>query len=243
MTYELYYWPTIQGRGEFVRLALEQGGADYLDMARLEGPGRGVEAMMRLMKDEAVARPSFAPPFLRDGEVMVGQTAAILAYLGPKLGLAPEAAADRVWVDQIQLTLADLVAETHDTHHPVDLGAYYRDQKPEAARKAEGFRGQRIPKFLGWIEQVLVRNPAGSGWLVGARPSYADLSAFQVVEGLRYAFPKAAQSALAATPGLVALAERVRALPKIAAYLASERRIAFNEDGIFRHYPELDAQA
>ncbi|THD80993.1 MAG: glutathione S-transferase [Phenylobacterium sp.] len=240
MACELYYWPTIQGRGEFVRLALEQAGADYLDMARLKGPGQGVEAMMRLMKDQAVTRPSFAPPFLRDGEVMVGQTAAILAYLGPKLGLAPQAAADRAWLDQIQLTIADLVAEAHDTHHPVDLEAYYKDQKPEAARRAEGFRGKRIAKFLGWLETVLARNPAGPEWLVGARLTYADLSAFQVTEGLRYAFPKAAAKTLKATPKLVDLADRVRALPNIAAYLASERRIAFNEDGIFRHYPELD---
>ena len=34
MVYELHYWPRIQGRGEFVRLALEQAGAEYVDVAR-----------------------------------------------------------------------------------------------------------------------------------------------------------------------------------------------------------------
>jgi hypothetical protein len=44
-----------------------------------------------------------------------------------------------------------------------------------------------------------------------------------------------------ATPELLALRERVRELPRIAAYLASGRRMPFNQDGIFRRYPELDA--
>lgn len=240
MAYQLFYWPTIQGRGEFVRLALEQAGAAYEDVARGQGPGRGVRALMKLMTDEVAARPPFAPPFLKDGDVVVAQTAAILFYLGPRLELAPPDEEGRLWTHQIQLTLADLVAEAHDTHHPIDVGLYYDDQKPEAARRAASFRRDRIPKFLGWLEQVLVRNPAGEGWLVGADVTYADLSAFQVVEGLRYAFPRAAEAALGAAPRLVALAERVRALPNIAAYLASPRRIPFNEQGIFRRYPELD---
>jgi len=241
MAYELYYWPTIQGRGEFVRLALEQAGADYVDVARGDGPGQGVEALMTFMKDASVTRPSFAPPYLRDGEVWVGQTAAILEYLGPKLGLAPRDEADRAWINQIQLTIADLVAETHDTHHPVALDLYYKDQKPEASRRAKGFRHDRIPKFLGWLERILARNPRGPAWLVGEGATYADLSAFQVVAGLRYAFPKATTAELAKTPKLAALVARVEGLPNIARYLASERRIPFNEDGIFRHYPELDA--
>lgn len=240
MAYELYYWPGIQGRGEFVRLALEQAKAAYVDVAREHGPGRGVKALMRFLDDASVARPPFAPPFLKDGDVVVGQTAAILFYLGPRLALAPEDEAGRLWTHQIQLTIADLVAEAHDTHHPVDVGLYYKDQKPEAARRAAGFRRERIPKYLGWLEAVLARNPAGAGWLVGDGLTYADLSAFQVVEGLRYAFPNATAAALEATPGLVGLATRVKALPNIATYLASDRRIPFNEDGIFRRYPELD---
>ncbi|TFW15049.1 glutathione S-transferase [Brevundimonas intermedia] len=234
MAYELYYWPTIQGRGEFVRLALEAAGADYVDVSRQDDG----KAMMRLMKDAAT--PPFAPPFVRLGDRTVGQVAAILAWLGPQLGLSPNGDSDRAWLNQIQLTLADLVAEAHDTHHPVDLMAYYDDQKPEAARRAEGFRKDRIAKFLGWAEQVLDRNPQGSDWMVGDRLTYADLSLFQVVEGLTYAFPKASTRVLKTTPHVVAVRDRVAALPRLAAYLASPRRIPFNEDGIFRRYPELD---
>jgi glutathione S-transferase len=236
MAYELYYWPSIQGRGEFVRLALEQAGAPYEDVART----RGVKALIDDMKAHR-AHPPFAPPYLKDGDVIVGQTAAILAWLGPRHDLAPQGEADRAWTHQVQLTIADLVAEAHDSHHPVGMGLYYKDQKPEALRRSAEFRDQRIGKYLGWLETVLTRNPAGPEWLVGARVSYADLSAFQVVEGLGYAFPNAAAKVVSRTPKLAALAERVRALPRIAAYLASERRIAFNEDGIFRRYPELDA--
>lgn len=234
MAYELYYWPTIQGRGEFIRLALEAGGANYVDVSRQDDG----EAMMRLMK--TAATPAFAPPFLKLGERTIGQVAAILAWIGPQLGLAPDGDSDRAWVNQIQLTLADLVVEAHDTHHPVDLMAYYDDQKPEAARRAEGFRDHRIAKFLGWAERVLERNPAGANWLVGDRVTYADLSLFQVVEGLRYAFPTATDRVMRDTPRVAAVRDRVAALPRIAAYLDSPRRIPFNEDGIFRRYAELD---
>lgn len=236
MPYDLYYWPTIQGRGEFVRLALEQAGASYRDVARTE---EGETLLMREMK--RADRPPFAPPYLKDGDVIVGQTAAILLHLGPKLNLAPADEAGRLWTHQIQLTLADLVAEAHDSHHPVGVGLYYEDQKPEAARRAKEFRDARIPKFFDWLEGVLAKS-AGK-WLVGETLTYADLSAFQVVEGLAYAFPKTTSAALEARPKLKSLAERVRALPNIAAYLASDRRIAFNEEGVFRRYPELDAPA
>lgn len=235
MAFELYYWPDIQGRGEFVRLALEQAGAAYVDMAR----ERGVQTLLRFM-DNDLARPPFAPPFLRDGTLVIAQVAAILLHLGPRLRLAPADEADRLWTHQIQLTLADLVVEAHDTHHPLGAHLYYEEQKPEAARRAEGFRERRIPKFLGWLERIIERNPAGPTWLVGQAVTYADLSAFQVVEGLSYAFPAAMTGALQATPRLAALADRVRALPNVAAYLASPRRIPFNESGIFRRYPELD---
>lgn len=241
MPYTLYYWPTIQGRGEFVRLALEEAGAAYVDVAR--GPdskGRGMRKMMALLESDAVLRPPFAPPFLEDGDVVVAQTAAILFYLGPRLGLVPADETSRLWAQQIQLTLTDLVAETHDTHHPISTGDYYENQKPEARRRAKGFREERIPKFLGWCERILERNPSGPKHLVGAALSYPDLSLFQVVAGLRYAFPKATGRALADLPEVTALHAAVMRRPNIAAYLESERRIPFNTEGIFRHYPELD---
>lgn len=242
MAYELHYWPMILGRGEFVRLALEQAGADYVDVARQPvEAGGGIAAMMDRLEDEPI-RPPFAPPFLKDGDRVIGQTAAILLYLGPRLGLVGADEADRIWTHQIQLTIADMVAEAHDTHHPVGVGLYYEDQRPEARRRAEDFCKNRIPKFLDWFERVLTRNPAGPEHLVGGAVSYADTSLFQLVEGLRYAFPKAAARALAQTPHVVAHAERIGRLPRIAAYRASERCLPFNEEGIFRHYPELDAR-
>ena len=235
MRYELYYWPTIQGRGEFVRLSLEQGGADYVDVARTPG---GMAKMMSMMKDARAAQPPFAPPFLKSGRVVIAQTANILQFLGPRLGLAPKDAAARLWVHQLQLTLADLVLEAHDTHHPVGVGLYYEDQKREAKRRSAEFRRERIPKFLGYFERVAAKN---GEVLAGRRLSYADLSLFQVVEGLRYAFPRTMRSFEAKIPAVVTLHDRIAALPRIAAYLASKRRIPFNEDGIFRRYPELDA--
>jgi glutathione S-transferase len=237
MTIDLYYWPSIQGRGEFARLALEAAGAAYTDVAR--GPG-GAQAMIKLMSDKALVHPPFAPPFIVDGEAMIAQTANILAYLGPRIGLAPEGEAGRFFTHQLQLTVTDLVGEAHDTHHPVGVGLYYKDQKPEAARRASEFREQRIPKYLGYFERVLAANPAGDAHLVGAALTYVDLSLFQVVEGLRYAFPKARAAGEHHWPRAIALHDRVAARPRIAAYLASERRVAFNTDGIFRHYAELD---
>ncbi|RYX98187.1 MAG: glutathione S-transferase [Comamonadaceae bacterium] len=243
MAYELHYWPTIQGRGEFVRLALEAAGADYVDIARCDPEpkkGRGMPAMMHFLDSPTVQCPPFAPPFLRDGDFIVGQTAAILLYLGPQLGLASKVEKKRVWTHQLQLTVADIVAEAHDTHHPVGTGLYYEDQKKEAARRAEEFRKERIPKFLGWFEKVLQRNPDSHGHLVGARLSYADLSLFQLVSGLLYAFPKATRRCLKKTPHVQSLHEKVASIRRVAAYLSGERRIPFSEEGIFRHYPELD---
>jgi len=235
MSYELYYWPTIQGRGEFVRLALEEAGAEYVDVAR--GPN-GTRAMMRLMRD--AEKPPFAPPFLRSGDLLIGQTSAILLYLGAQHGLAPKDPAGGLWTHQIQLTIADLVNEAHDTHHPVGVGLYYEDQKDEALRRAKEFRQSRIPKFLQWFEEILDRNPSGSDHLVGADLTYADLSLFQVVEGLTYAFPYATAAALRKTPLVAALHRAVAERPRIRAYLESERRIPFNQEGIFRQYSELD---
>jgi len=241
MAYELHYWPTIQGRGEFVRLALEAAGAPYLDVARgAEAAGQGVAAMQRWLDDATLAHPPFAPPFLRDGALWVGQTVAILHHLGPALKLVGRSEQARVWTQQIQLTIADMVTEAQDTHHPLASHLHYDEQKPEALRRAAAFCKLRMPKFLSWFERILAANPAGSRHLVGGKLSYADLSLFQLVEGLRYAFPRAAQQALAQTHEVVALHDRVAAIPKVAAYLRSPRRIAFNEQGIFRHYPELD---
>ena len=236
MAYELYYWPGIQGRGEFVRLTLEEAGAAYVDVARERGTG----ALMRLWDGKGIATPSFAPPFLRHGKAIIGQTSNILFYLGERHGLAPRAEAARLWTHQIQLTIADLVVEAHDTHHPLGGDFYYEDQKPEALRRAKMFRESRIPRFLEWFETILEHNPKGDRHLVGARLSYADLSLFQMVEGLTYAFPTAMAKRLSDAPKVAALRDRVAARPRIKAYLESERRLAFNEDGIFRHYPELD---
>ena len=241
MTYELHYWPTIPGRGEFVRLALEAAGAAYVDVARGdEAAGQGLPAMQTLMRDRQQPHLPFAPPFLKDGALLIGQTATILQHLGPTLKLVGRSDAARVWTQQIQLTIADMVTEAHDTHHPIASSLFYDDQQPEALRRAAVFCRERLPKYLQWFETIISRNPAGSRHLVGGKLSYADLSLFQLVEGLRYAFPKAAEKALAKAPLVLQLHDRVAALPKVAAYLRSTRRIPFNEQGIFRCYPELD---
>ena len=237
MVYELYYWPGIQGRGEFVRLALEAAGAAYREVAR---EPNGMAALMAVLEDESLVHPPFAPPFLKDGEIIVAQTANILAWLGPKLGLEPKDPAEAAFTRQLALTIADLVVEAHDTHHPIGVGLYYEDQKPEAARRSKEFTGERIDKFLGYFERVLAANPAGDAHLVGKALTYADLGLFQMVEGLRYAFPTAMTAREATWPRVIALHDHVAALPAIAAYLASPRRLPFNESGIFRHYPELD---
>ena len=242
MAYQLFYWPGLQGRGEFVRLALEAAGAPYTDVARGKAAaGQGMPALLQRLQNTSAARPPFACPLLVDGKLAIAQTAAILQYLAPRLKLVGASEADRIWAHQIQLTIADAVSEVHDTHHPVGGDLYYEDQLPEALRAAKAFRTKRLPKFLGWLESVLERNPKGDKHLVGARLSYVDLSLFQLVEGLQYAFPKATRRALKKTPRVVALHDRVAQLPRVAAYLSSERRIPFNETGIFRRYPELDA--
>ena len=233
MVYQLYYWPTIQGRGEFVRLALEEAQADYVDVARQKN---GTRALMKML--EEAGTPPFAPPFLVAGEQTIGQTANILLFLGGRHGLAPRAQAGRLWIHQLQLTIADLVAEVHDTHHPFLVAVLRRPEEgSEAARRR--LPRDAVPKFFGYFEGVLASAGRG-GYFAGARLTYADLSMFQVVEGLRYAFPNAMARIEPGYPRLVALHDRVAARPNIAAYLASKRRIPFNQEGIFRHYPELD---
>jgi glutathione S-transferase len=237
MRYELYYWPSIQGRGEFVRLALEEAGASYTDVART---GSGLSKMMRLLDGTRVERPPYAPPFLKAGTQLIGQTANILLYLGARHGLAPAAEPGRLWAHQLQLTIADLVKEAHDTHHPIASGLYYEDQKPAARRAAAEFIAERIPKYLGYFEGILAKPRGRRAFLLGARLTYPDLSLFQVVAGLRYAFPRAMARIEKKHRRIGALHDAVASRPRIAAYLASDRRIPFNEDGIFRHYPELD---
>ena len=236
--YRLYYWPSIPGRGEFVRLALEEAAAPYLDMARLpKSRGGGVASMMKALRAAGPLEP-FAPPFLQSGDRVIAQTANILLYLGPRHRLVPSDEASRLKAHQIQLTIADLVAEAHDTHHPISSSLYYEDQKREAKKRAAAFVRERIPKFLDWFERVL--KASGGAHFVGRSVSYVDLSVFQMLAGLTFAFPKAMARMEKRIPRLRALAGGVASRPRITAYLASARRIPFNEDGIFRHYPELE---
>ncbi|MEO7149917.1 MAG: glutathione S-transferase [Rhodanobacteraceae bacterium] len=241
MRYELHYWPTIQGRGEFVRLALEDAGADYVDVARLpEASGGGEAALLRFLEDKG-GHPPFAPPFLKAGRRVIAQTANILLFLGPRLGLAPNDETGRSWTHQLQLTMADLVAEIHDGHHPISGGLYYADQQPQAKQRTADLRRRRLPKYLGYFEHVLAVNARGrSRCLVGSATTYADLSLFQIVEGLRYAFPRIMRRLEQSLPLTIDLHDRIAARPGIAAYVASPRRIPFNNEGLFRRYPELD---
>lgn len=233
MRYELYYWTGVQGRGEFVRLALEDAAADYVDVARK----RGDNAMMAFLRGKQQGAIPFAPPFLKAGRLVIAQTGTILAYLGPHLGLVPGGQSAEIYAQQLQLTIADFVVEIHDTHHPIAASQYYEQQRAAARQRSQVFREERLPKFLEYFEQVIRR---GNGRQTLSRHSYVDLSLFQLVSGLDYAFPNAMQRMQKRMPRLRALADRIAERPNIAAYLASARRIPFNEQGIFRHYAELD---
>jgi glutathione S-transferase len=236
MHYELYYWTGIQGRGEFVRLALEDAGADYTDVAREQGDG----CLSPFLDGEHQGALPFAPPFLKAGRLVIAQVANILQYLGPRLELVPRSESRRILAHQVQLTITDVVAEIHDSHHPIASGLYYEDQKAEARRRAADLRETRLPKFLGYFEHVLER---GGGRHVLREQSYVDLSLFQLMAGLDYAFPRAMKRLDRKLPLLRGLATRIAARPRIGRYLESSRRLAFNKDGIFRHYPELDDDA
>jgi len=236
--YELYYWPGIQGRAEFVRLALEEAGLPYLDIAQEKNENAALRAIAHVLDGKNTTQPPFAVPVLKAGSRWIGQTANILFFLGARHGLAPRADTGSLWTLQLQLTIADLVAEIHDAHHPIAGSLYYEQQKAAARARSANLIEERLPKFLGYFDHVLARN--GSGWLVGKRLSYADLSLFQVNAGLHYAFPKAMRALDATLPRVAELSERVQKRPRIAAYLNSPRRQDFNEEGIFRHYPELD---
>lgn len=236
MTYDLWYWPGLPGRGEFVRLFLELHGLSYRDC----GPDEGAEALMDDLKSRQgkVGEP-YAPPYLADGDICVSQVAHILAYLSDKHGPTVEDKQLLFWLIQLQLDITDIVAEVHDVHHPVASGLYYDDQKDAAARAAKDFREERIPKWFAHFERAA--GAVDGDWIGGARPSHVDTSLFQLIEGLEYAFPKRMKAVRGDYPKLFALRDSVRDLEPVAAYLASDRRQAFNEDGIFRHYPELDA--
>ena len=233
--YKLWYWPDLQGRGEFVRLALEAAGIGYDDCARQHG----AEALLDDMERHAAARGPFAPPYLELDGMVIAQVANILLYLGDQHHIGGATNADRLWLNQLQLTIADVVAEAHNVHHPLDGNAYYEDQQDAALIAAAAFREDRLPKFLGYFERAAKANPGE--WLIGDRWSYGDTSLFQLVEGLRYMFPKRMAAIEGAYPAVLRIHDQVAALPGIRAYLESDRRIAFNEQGIFRHYPELDA--
>ena len=235
MRYELYYWSEIQGRGEFIRLALEEAGADYVDVARKRGDG----AITKLIERKGEKQPPFAPPILKAGKLVIAQTANILMWLGPRLGLSPKNESDRLWVHQLQLLIADIVVEIHDTHHPVTSWLYFEEQIPSAKRRTRDFWRYRVPKFLGYFEKLLGRS--GGPWLLGRRLTYVDLSLFQIVEGLRYGFPKRMKRFEKKIPRVIALRDRVARRPRIAAYLSSERRIPFSQWGIWRYYKPLDA--
>ena len=238
-SYELYYWPILQGRGEFVRLVLEEAAVPYVDVARLpEEEGGGFKPLLEFVQGERPGQPAYAPPILVHGELVLAQSAAICAYLGERHGLAPAEPGKRMQALQLQLTIADVADEAHDTHHPINSSIYYEDQKVAALEASQHFLDQRLPRFLGYFERVLERS--GGAWLMGDTLTFPDLSLFQLVEGLAYAFPKGFVRAAEQTPLLLALRARVATRPRIAAYLASDRRPAFNEYGVFRHYPELD---
>ena len=238
MRYELYYQPSIQGRGEFVRLALEDAGADYVDVAR--DPSFGRPGIVKFLEDPSLEHPPFAPPFLKAGKLLLSQTANILQYLGPRLGLVQKSEASRLWAHQLQLTIADWLYETGQTHHPIANVLYYEEQTAEATKRGAHFGANRIPKFLGYFERILKLDDKGGDFIFGKQVSYGDLSLFQMIEGLRYAFPKTMAGLEPQHPRLLTLHDRVKVRPRIAAYLSSPRRLPFNQQGIFRHYPEME---
>ena len=240
MTYELYYWPGVQGRGEFVRLALEEAGVRYVDVALVpEARGGGVPAILRVLEGKGMRRPPFAPPILRVHRNYIAQTPNILLFLGDRLRLAPANGKGRLWTHQLQLTVLDLYQEIFHTHHPLGDGYAYEEQRPAAKRRTKDFLAVRLPKFLGYFERILELN-SHAPWMVGARLSYVDLSMAQVIAGLQYAFPTASRRAFRRRPRLLALLDAVFARPRIAHYVTSGRRLPFSNEDLFRHYTALD---
>jgi glutathione S-transferase len=231
----------IQGRGEVVRLALEEALVDYIDVARNStGKEDNRSAVIDILQNSTLKNPPFAPPFLVDKDIMIAQAAAILQYLAPKIGLIGESHAEQIFAHQIQLTVTDFLMEVHDTHHPIASALYYEDQVEESKKRSANFIKLRIPKYLDYFEKIITNNKSKSGLLIGETLTYPDLSLFQIVEGLHYAFPKAFAKIADNYTNTLALRDAVAARPNTSAYLASDRRIDFNTMGVFRHYPELD---
>ena len=247
--YHLIYWPGIPGRGEHVRLALEQAGAEYTDTAHVEDGIKTVSSQIsKENKGDSINPPPLAPPILKHGEYTISQTPNILLYLGTKLGLAPTTEEDPVGiyhVNELTLTALDgLSNEPHDVHHPIAVAEYYENQKEEAAKKAKDYRENRLPKFFEYFERVLSGDASKGGeYLYGGQLTYADLVLFQTVDGVSFAFPRRVGSLKKSGDydKVFALYDRVKALEKIKAYLESDRSQEYSM-GIYRHYPELDAE-
>ena len=232
MTLQLWYWPDIPGRGEFIRVALEAAEVEYADMAR----EKGAEALLEDMASRSGIAP-LAPPYIIDGDLCLGQTAHILAVLADRYGFGAGELATDLQLIQLQLDVSDIVAEVHAVHHPISGALYYRDQMDAAYEAAQHFRETRIPKYLDHFEQALAVNCGPC--VLGDHWTHVDTSLFQLLEGLDYMFPS--RMAELDYPRLALCREAVMEIDGIDAYLGSERRLAFNEDGLFRHYPELDA--
>jgi glutathione S-transferase len=230
---ELWYWPNIPGRGEFVRLFMEAGEIEYEDVAR----EKGVEALVEDMASREGIRP-FAPPYIVDDDLCIGQTAHILAYLSDKHGLGAGELDLDLQMIQLQLDISDMVEEVHSTHHPIAGSLYYQDQMEAAYENARAFREERIPKYLDHFEAAL--EGQGGPFVLGDQWNHVDTSLFQLMEGLDYAFPKRMREL--DYPRLELCRQAVTEIDGIEAYLASDRRMEFNQDGIFRHYPELDSE-
>lgn len=239
IVYELYYWPVLQGRGEFIRLIFEEAGARYKDVGRLpEEDGGGIKAIVKYYQGEHEGHPAFAPPVLKVGDLVLAQMPNICLFLGRRLGLCPDDEAGSALANQLMLTVTDLVDEVHDTHHPLGPSLYFEDQEDEALQRSQQFLEHRLPRFLSYFQRVLRHN--GGEHLMGDRLCYVDLALFQVLTGVQYAFPNAYARLMGETPELERHREAVAARPRVAEYLASPRRLPFNEDGIFRHYGKLD---
>ncbi|MCB2067741.1 MAG: glutathione S-transferase [Erythrobacter sp.] len=235
MSLELWYWPEIPGRGEFIRLFCAAGEIDYVDMARVENADALVEHMHAL---EGM-RP-FAPPYIVDGDVVIGQTPLILQYLSDREGLGSGEMEVDLKLFQLQMDIADFVQEVHSVHHPIASELHYADQMAEAFDRAQNFRANRLPKYLIHFDNALAAN--GGPFSLGQQWSHVDTSLFQVMEGLDYMFPNYMAAMQGSWPYLEGLQGAVPEIDGLADYLASEERIEFNENGIFRHYEELDEQ-
>jgi glutathione S-transferase len=235
MTYQLWYWPSIPGRGEFVRLPLEAAGVPYRDMAR----ELGADALIEDMKQRQGHKP-FAPPYIVEGDLVIGQVAHILTVLSDRHGFGAGELSRDLQLIQLQLDISDIVQEVHSVHHPLAIGKYYHEQKEAALVRAQEFRSERMVKYLKHFEQAL--SLEDGPFVLGARWSHVDTSLFQLCAGLAYAFPRRFAALQSRYRRVQGACEAVANLPGVAAYRASDRCISFNEDGIFRHYPELDPE-